>query len=85
MTMLSVVILEKELWGEGIATEATKAFIKEVFDKFDIEKIGAFTYSNNYRSIGLLEKVGFIKIETFVEDGIESMYFEMQDKREKRY
>lgn len=85
MTMLSVVIREKELWGEGIATEVTKVFIKEVFDKFDIEKIGAFTYSNNYRSIGLLEKVGFIKIETFVEDGIESIYFEIQDKSEKKY
>ncbi|WP_454053135.1 GNAT family N-acetyltransferase [Clostridium sp. Marseille-Q7071] len=85
MSMLSVVIFEKELWGKGIATEVTKAFVKEVFNKFDIEKIGAFTYSNNYGSIGLLEKVGFVRIETFVEDGIESMYFEIQDKREKRY
>ena len=81
MSMLSVVIFEKELWGKGIATEATKTFVKEVFNKFDIEKIGAFTYSNNYGSIGLLEKVGFIKIETFTEDGIESIYFEIQDKK----
>lgn len=64
--MLSIVIFEKELWGKGIATEVTKVFVKEVFNKFDIEKIGAFTYSNNYRSIGLLEKVGFIKIEHFL-------------------
>ncbi|WP_461614964.1 GNAT family N-acetyltransferase [Clostridium sp. Marseille-QA1073] len=83
MSMLSVVIFEKELWGKEIATEVTKAFVKEVFNKFNIEKVGAFTYSNNYRSIGLLEKVGFIKIETFVEDGIESIYFEIQNKREK--
>lgn len=81
MSMLSVVIFEKKLWGKGIATEAAKAFVKEVFDKFDIEKIGAFTYSNNYGSIGLLEKAGFVKIETFVEDGIESIYFEIQDKK----
>ena len=78
MSMLSVVIFEKELWGKGIATKATNDFICEVFNKYDIEKIGAFTYSNNDRTIGLLEKVGFIKIETFVEDGIESMYFEIQ-------
>ncbi len=81
MSMLSIVIFEKELWGKGIATEATKAFVKEVFNKFDIEKIGAFTYSNNYGSIGLLEKVGFVKIETLVEDGIESIYFEIKDTR----
>jgi len=81
MSMLSVVIFENDLWGKGIATEATKAFVKEVFNKFDIEKIGAFTYSNNYGSIGLLKKVGFVKIETFVENGIESIYFEIQDKK----
>lgn len=79
MAMLSVVIFEKELWGKGIATESTKAFVKEVFNKFDIEKIGSFTYSNNYGSIGLLKKVGFFEIETFIEDGIESIYFEMRD------
>ena len=79
MAMLSVIIFEKELWGKGIATETLKAFMKKVFNKYDIEKIGAFTYSNNYGSIGLLKKVGFSEIETFVEDGIESKYFEIQD------
>ncbi|CAM3842030.1 GNAT family N-acetyltransferase [Mesobacillus zeae] len=79
MAMLSAVIFEKALWGKGIATVAVKVFLKEVFNKYDIEKIGAFTYSNNHGSIGLLEKTGFEKIETFVEDGIESIYFEIQD------
>lgn len=78
MAMLSIVIFEKGLWGKGIATEAAKVFTGEVFDKFDIEKIGAFTYSNNYASIGLLKKAGFMEIETFDEDGIESKYFEMR-------
>lgn len=77
MAMLSIVIFEKEFWHKGIASEAAKAFIKEVFNKFDIEKIGAFTYSNNYGSIGLLKKVGFYGVETIVEDGIESRYFEI--------
>lgn len=79
MAMLSVVIFEKDLWGKGIAAEAAKAFIKEVFSKFAIEKLGAFIYSSNYRSKGLLEKVGFEEIEAFVENGVESMYFEMQN------
>ncbi|HCJ56308.1 GNAT family N-acetyltransferase [Lutispora sp.] len=76
MAMLSVVIFEKELWGKGIATEAAEAFINEVFNKYDIGKIGAFTYSDNHGSIGLLKKIGFSEIETFVEDGVESKYFE---------
>lgn len=81
MAMLSIIIFEKELWGKGIATEAAKAFVKEVFNKFGIDKIGAFTYSSNYGSIGLLEKVGFFQIEAFVENGIESIYFEMRNMK----
>lgn len=76
MAMLSIVIFEKELWGKGIAAQATKDFIKEVFSKYEVEKVGAFTYAFNDRSRGLLEKAGFSKIETFIEDGIESIYLE---------
>lgn len=77
MAMLSIVIFEKKLWGKGIGVEATKIFINEVFNKFKIDKIGAFTYEYNLGSIGLLKKVGFKEIETFTEDGIESKYFEI--------
>ena len=77
MAMLSIVIFDKELWGKGIATVATKDFIKEVFRKYDIEKIGAFTYAFNNGSIGLLQKAGFTKVETFMEDGVESIYFQV--------
>lgn len=77
MAMLSIVIFEKELWGKGIGVEATKIFINEVFNKFNIDKIGAFTYAYNLGSIGLLKKVGFKEIETFTEDGVESKYFEI--------
>ena len=77
MAMLSIVIFEKELWGKGIAAEAAKVFIKEVFDKYYIDKIGAFTYSSNYGSIGLLKKLGFVQMEAFIENGIESIYFEI--------
>lgn len=78
MAMLSILIFEKELWGRGIAKKVTKLFVEEVFDKFDIEKIGAFTYSNNYASIGLIEKIGFVEMEKFVEGGIESKYYEIR-------
>lgn len=77
MAMLSIVIFEKELWGKGIGVEATKIFINEVFNKFNIDKIGAFTYSYNLGSIGLLKKVGFKEIEVLTEDGVESKYFEI--------
>lgn len=77
MAMLSIVIFEKDLWGKGIATEATKIFIQDVFNKYKVDKIGAFTYSSNNRSRGLLQKSGFSEIEIFVEDGTESVYYEL--------
>lgn len=77
MCMLSIVIFQKELWGKGIGTEAATVFVKEVFGKFHVDKIGAFTYSNNYGSIGLLKKTGFSETDTFIEKGIESKYFEI--------
>lgn len=80
MAMLSIVVFEKELWGKGIGAEATKIFITEVFNKFNIDKIGAFTYGYNLGSIGLLKKVGFKEIETLTEDGIESKYFEIMKR-----
>lgn len=77
MAMLSIVIFEKELWEKGIATIAIKEFIEEIFSKYNLEKIGAFTYASNNRSIGVLKKVGFANVESFIEDGIKSIYFEI--------
>lgn len=79
MCMLSFVIFEKNVWHKGIGTEAVREFVKDAFARYKIDKIGAFTYSNNYGSIGLLKKVGFMEIETFIEDGIESKYFEIKN------
>jgi len=76
MAMLSIVIFNSDFWGKGIGKQALQKFIEEVFEKYPIEKIGAFTYSHNSASIGSLKKVGFSEIEAFVEDGIESKYFE---------
>ena len=77
MAMLSIVIFGKTVWGQGIGSQAVKIFTKEVFDKYNIDKIGAFTYAYNNRSIGMLEKLGFNKVENFVEDGVESVYLEL--------
>lgn len=78
MAMLSVLIFEKDFWGKGIASEASKAFIKEVAHNYTIDKIGAFTYSTNKASISLLQKLGFVEVEKFIEEGIESSYLEMK-------
>lgn len=75
-TMISYCIIEPELWGQGIATEGLRLFLKEIREKFPIESVGAFTFSENTASIRVLEKNGFDIMEEFVEDGVQSQYFE---------
>ena len=75
--MLSYCIFEGKLWGKGIATSAVRLFLQEIHDRFQLQSVGAFTFSDNEASIRVLEKTGFSPMETFVEDGRESKYFQI--------
>lgn len=59
-------------------TQDADLFLKEVFHRYSIEKIGAFTYSSNPASIRVLEKLGFHFVEEWEEDAVLSRYFELQ-------
>ena len=74
--MVSYCIFDKEYWFKGIATEALRMFLAEIAEKFSLKSVGAFTYSANKSSIKVLLKNGFTDAESFVEDGIESKYFQ---------
>ncbi len=76
--MLSYCIFEKTFWRKGIATKAIALFLQEIFERYSVEKIGAFTYSSNIASIRVLEKSGFRFIEEWEEDGVLSRYFELK-------
>ena len=74
--MLSFCIFEPSLWGKGIATEAIRQFLPAAFSRYNIEKIGAFTFADNIGSLKALQKSGFAVVEEFVEDGRASCYLE---------
>lgn len=74
--MVSYCIFNKACWGKGIATKALRLFVTEISEKFSIRTVGAFTFTGNQSSIRVLQKCGFGDTETFVEDGIESKYFQ---------
>ncbi len=80
MAMLSIVIFEKTYWGQGIGTVVISDFCKSCFERYKIEKLGAFVYSSNIRSIKVLEKSNFERIESFIEDGVASYYYELKRK-----
>ncbi|MBD5501885.1 MAG: GNAT family N-acetyltransferase [Lachnospiraceae bacterium] len=74
--MLSYCIFDKTYWDKGVATQAVQLFLGEIIGRFGIKSVGAFTYSANIGSIKVLRKTGFICAETFIEDGVESQYFQ---------
>jgi [ribosomal protein S5]-alanine N-acetyltransferase len=75
---VSILIFDKATWGKGIGQQALSQFCRLVFEKYQIDKLCAFTYSANKRSAGALEKSGFKKIEEFEEDGVLSYYYELE-------
>lgn len=74
--MLSILIFDKDFWHRGIGQRAIGLFLQEMFTKYRLDSIGAFTFADNGSSIHALEKCGFQKQEEFVEDGRASVYLE---------
>lgn len=52
--------LSKTFWGQGLMKEVLCVVIPFAFEKMKLEKIQAECTPNNDRSIGLLERLGFI-------------------------
>jgi ribosomal-protein-alanine N-acetyltransferase len=60
--------LMPEYHGKGIMSKAMKPIILYGFEKMKLDLIEAVPYSNNLKSINLLERNSFIKGESFKED-----------------
>ena len=73
--MVSYCVFETAPWGRGIAARALGLFLAELRERFGLERVGAFTFSENAASIRVLEKNGFHREESFTEDGVESGYY----------
>lgn len=78
--MISYCLFEEDYWSKGITTSAVSMFIKEILEKYKLDTIGAFTFASNTASIRVLEKNKFTVIETFIEDGVESVYLQYNIK-----
>lgn len=53
--------LGESYWGRGIMTEAVKLVADYAFTHFDLIRLQAGIFSNNLRSMRVLEKAGFVK------------------------
>ena len=59
---VSVVLGEKELWGNNLGTEAAKQMLKYGFDELNLGKITAIALKPNKGACRMLEKIG-MKLE----------------------
>ena len=51
--------LDPSYWGQGYATEAVRAFLKDCYGRFDLEEVIADHFHDNPASGRVLRKVGF--------------------------
>ena len=78
-------ILVREHWGQGLASEATRALIEYGFETRNLPEIVADVDPNNAASIRLLEKLGFVETGReertlqIGEDWFDSVYFGLKN------
>lgn len=77
-------ILRRDLWGQGLVTEAARTVIDHVFQTRDIAELRADADPRNVASIRVLKKLGFVETgraeRTYCIDGVwtDSIYFALR-------
>src|SRR5215213_11937060 len=57
--LFRIVIGEKDLWGRGYGTEATRLMAEEAFDSMGLSEIRLEVFNHNQRAIAAYSRVGF--------------------------
>lgn len=70
--------LNKNFWGKGYAKEISKATLDYAFNKLNLSNIVCFTSENNFRSLNVMQKLGFIFEKNFTYAGIPHLLFRLK-------
>lgn len=54
--------LPRQYWGQGIASEAAKAWLDHGFGELGLERIVSFTVAGNTRSLAVMRRIGLSRI-----------------------
>ena len=57
--LFRIVIGEKDVWGKGYGTEATRLMAEEAFDSMGLSEIRLEVFNHNQRAIAAYSRVGF--------------------------
>ena len=67
--------LRFEFWGQGLATEMTKAILSIGFEKLRLPEIVSFTLHSNLASKRVMEKVGFKFEKDIIHAGLPHVFY----------
>lgn len=62
-------IVDKSMWGKGVATEAVRRLLRFGFDELQLSKVEARCYEANHMSIQVLRKLGMSRERTIATYG----------------
>jgi RimJ/RimL family protein N-acetyltransferase len=65
--LFRIVIGEKDCWGKGYGTEATRLVVEEAFDRHLCGEVRLEVFRHNQRAIAAYERVGFRRTGSHVE------------------
>jgi ribosomal-protein-alanine N-acetyltransferase len=76
--------LNENFWNKGYATEASKAWLDFGFNQMKIDKMNAYTHSENGASNHILQKVGMKLMENYPDkDGVIWKWWQMENTLKK--
>jgi len=68
--MFHITIGERDAWGRGLGTEATRLMLAHAFERLGLHRVGLTVFSYNVRAIRAYQKAGFT-IEGRLRDAIQ--------------
>jgi RimJ/RimL family protein N-acetyltransferase len=65
--LFRIVIGEKEYWGSGFGTEATRLVVEEAFERLNLDEVRLEVFRHNARAMAAYKRVGFRETGSHVE------------------
>jgi RimJ/RimL family protein N-acetyltransferase len=74
-------VIDRSRWGEGLATEAAAAALRDVFERVGLEQVVTYTLPENAASVRVMEKLGLEQGGTAEWAGSEHVWYSITADR----
>lgn len=82
--LYSIVIGDTSLHSRGLGTAVTKQMLGEAFSASDIQAVQLNVRQDNLRAIRCYEKCGFIRIDSFLENGVPMFLMQVERSQQTK-